>query len=103
AGPIRVELALGPEIVFQGSGPGWIPDPDDAQSERSGPADVLTFSAGTSRRGRPFAFKMMALEPVPLPPLVAPRLLIKTIQGFEETIRSRARYWVETHGPVFPF
>jgi hypothetical protein len=102
AGPIRVELAIGPEIVFQGQGPGWIPSPDDAQAERTGEAVVLAFSEGPDRQGRPFAFKALALESVVLPSLVVPRLLIKTVQG-EETIRSRAWYWVETHGRVFTF
>jgi hypothetical protein len=45
----------------------------------------------------------MALEPVPLPPTVVPRLLLKTVRDLDDSIRTRALYWVESHGPDFPF
>ena len=45
----------------------------------------------------------MALEPVALPALLVPRLLIRSSSGFDDAIRCRAWYWVETHGPAFPF
>src|SRR5262249_43936457 len=51
----------------------------------------------------PFVFKIRALEPVSLPPLVIPRLQVTTVQHLDEPTRSRARYWVESHGPDFPF
>jgi hypothetical protein len=103
AGPTRVELTLGPEIVFRRSGPGWTRAASDAQAGRGGEAAVLPFTEAADTPGRPFVFQAMALEPVPLPPLVVPRLRIRTVQEFDEAIRSRAWYWVETHGPVFPF
>jgi hypothetical protein len=102
AGPTRVELALEPELVFQGAGSGWVPGPDPAQADRTGEAVVLAFSAGPDRHSRSFAFKALARESVVLPSLLVPRLLIQTVQG-EETIQSRAWYWVETHGRFFPF
>ncbi len=101
-GPTRVELAIGPEIVFRGHGPGWVPSPDESQWERAGAAAGLAFHQDPNRQGRPFVFQALALEAVALPSLVVPRLLIKTVQG-EETIRSRALYWVETHGRLFAF
>jgi hypothetical protein len=103
AGPTRVELATAPELVFRGSDPGWVRDHDEVQAERTDEAAALTFIEGPGGRGRPFAFQAMAMEPAPLPSLVAPRLLIQSVQGFDEMIRSRAWYWVETHGPIFPF
>ena len=40
---------------------------------------------------------------MPLPSCVVPRLLIKTVRGADDTIRSTAWYWVESHGPDFAF
>ena len=56
-----------------------------------------------ARGSRPFTFKALALEPVPLPSFVVPRLLLKTVSGGDDTIRTSALYWVESHGPDFPF
>ena len=89
-----MDLSMAPEVVFQGSDPGWIRALDDPQAERNSAAAVLSFTEGPGRRAGPFVFKTMASEPVPLPLVVVPRLLIKTVQGFDETIRSRAWYWV---------
>jgi hypothetical protein len=63
----------------------------------------LTFTEAPGRQGRSFSFQIRALEPVVLPPAVVPRLLITTVAGFDEPTRIKARYWVESHGPVFPF
>ena len=103
AGPARLEVSTMPGILFQENDPAWGRIPDDGQPSRSGESPALAFVEGTGERGRPFTFKAMALEPVELPPLVVPRLLIRSVEGFDGTIRSRAQFWVETHGPVFPF
>ncbi len=103
AGPVRLELSTAPGILFQGNDPAWIPAADDGQANRGNPSSTLVFTARPDGRGHPIAFKAQALDPVKMPSLVVPRLLIRTAQGFDGTITSRARYWVEVHGPVFAF
>ena len=101
AGPARLEVSTSPGIVFRGSDPAWILALDDGPSNRGSQSLAQAFTEGPGGRGRPFAFKATALEPVELPPLVVPRLLIRSVPIDEVAIRSRAHYWVETHGPVF--
>ena len=103
-GPAKVGLSLAPEIVLKGAGPGWVRSLDDVRAEPVGEGSAIQFVEGESgRKGHPFTFKALALETVPLPPFVVPRLLIKTVQGVDDTSRSTAWFWVETHGPDFPF
>ncbi len=73
-------------------------------AESIGDGPVIQYTEEESgRQGRPFTFKAMALEPVPLPPIVVPRLLLKTVRDLDDSIRTKALYWVESHGPDFPF
>jgi len=103
-GPVKVGLSLAPEIVLDQAGPGWIRSPDDVRVEPPGEGPAIQFlERESSREARPFTFKALALETVPLPPLVVPRLLIKTVQGVDDASRSTAWFWVETHGLDFPF
>jgi hypothetical protein len=103
AGPARLEVSTAPGILFQGNDPAWIRTSHDGQADRNGESAAMAFTEAAGGGGGPFTFKAMALEPVELPPLVAPRLLIRSVEGLDGAIRSRARYWVETHGTVFPF
>jgi hypothetical protein len=103
AGPARVEVSTAPGIIFRGNDPAWIRIPEDGQPNRTGESPALAFTECAGGRGRPFAFQALAPEPVALPALVVRRLLIRSVEGFDGAIRSRAQYWVETHGPVFPF
>src|SRR5262249_47221962 len=54
-------------------------------------------------KGHPFRFEADAPEPVAMPALLVPRLLIRSTLGLDDAIRYRAWYWLEAHGPVFPF
>ena len=103
AEPARLEVSTAPGVLFEANDSAWVRTPDDGQPNRSGESADLAFIESMGGRGRPFTFKALALEPVELPPLVVPRLLIRSVEGFDGAIRSRARYWVETHGPTFPF
>ncbi len=103
AGPVRLELSMAPGIQFQGNDPAWISVADGTQANRGNPSSTLAFTARPDGPARPFAFKVLARDPVAMPSLVVPRLLIRTVQGFDGTTRSQARYWVETHGPVVSF
>jgi hypothetical protein len=102
-GPVRLELSTAPGILLQGTDPAWIPVIDDGQANPGKSSSTLALPASPVGPGHPFAFKALALDPVKMPSLVVPRLLIRTVQGFDGTIRSRAQYWVEIHGPVLSF
>jgi hypothetical protein len=103
-GPTRVELSLAPEIVLNETDKGWVRTSDEPRLEPSGEVEVISFEQGDpSSRKLPFTFKALALDPVPLPSFVVPRLLLKTVSAGEDSIRSSALYWVESHGPDFPF
>ena len=106
-GPAKVGLSLAPETVSERMGPRLDSlASDDVRVEPAGVGGIgdRRFVEGKSgREARPFTFKALALETVPLPPLVVPRLLIKTVQGLDDASRSTAWFWVESHGPDFPF
>jgi hypothetical protein len=101
--PVKVTLWLAPEIVVENPGPGWIRSPEDGRAESAGDALGIQFDQDESRReSRSFTFKARVLEPVALPQLVVPRLLIKTVERPDGSRRTTALYWVETHGPELP-
>jgi hypothetical protein len=103
-GPTKLEMSLAPEIVLKETDKAWVRSPEDARVEMAGEGAVVSFEEGDpSLRKLPFTFKAMALEPVPLPSFVVPRLLLKTVSGGDDSIRNNALYWVESHGPDFPF
>ena len=98
-------MSLAPEIVLKETDKGWVRSSDDVRAEPRGRERRSSRSRREIRaRGSvPFTFKALALEPVPLPSFVVPRLLLKTVSGGDDSIRSSALYWVESHGPDFPF
>jgi hypothetical protein len=103
-GPVKVALSLAPEIVMQGASAGWIRSLEDVRVEPASEGSTIQFvEENPGGLPRPFAFKALALESLPLPPFVIPRLLIKTVGGSDSAVRSTAWFWVETHGPDFPF
>jgi hypothetical protein len=102
--PTKVEMSLAPEIVLKENAKGWIRSFDNARAEPSAEGVVLSFTeSDPGVRGRPFQFKALALLPVPLPSLVVPRLLLKTVSSDDDSVRTKALYWVESHGPDFAF
>jgi hypothetical protein len=104
AGSTRVALSLAPEIVLEEAAPGWTVSSNDARIEPLGEGPIIQFLLAESRpEAQPFTFNALALDAVALPPLVVPRLLIRTVRGVDESTRCTAWFWVETHGPDFPF
>ena len=103
-GPATVGLTLAPEVVLEDAGPGWARSSGELQVEPLGEGTTIQFVEGkTGREAHAFTFKALALERVTLPPFVVSRLLIKTILQVDDTSRSTAWFWVESHGPDFPF
>ncbi len=104
-GPAKVELSLAPQVVLEGTSPGWVPSSGDYRADSSDEGATAHFTEAEPRRPDHclFTFKVRTLKPVALPSVVVPRLLIKTVRAADETMTSTARYWVESHGPDFPF
>ena len=103
AGPVRVELTPTPGVVLHAGDPAWTRAAADGRADPGGEFAGPSYTEGSAGSGRPFTFRAQALEPVHLPALLVPRVLIRSSQGFDDAIRYRAWYWVEAHGPVFPF
>jgi hypothetical protein len=103
-GPTKVELSLAPEIVLKETDKAWARSSDDVRGESAAEGALISFEdGGPSSRKLPFTFKALALEPVPLPLFVVPRLLLTTVSSGDDAFRTSALYWVESHGPDFPF
>jgi hypothetical protein len=104
AGPVRLGLSLAPEIVMQGPGPGWVRSLEDDRVEPGNEGTTIQFVAEESgRASRPFTMNVLTLQTVPLPAVVVPRMLIRTVYSSDAPRRNTAWFWVETHGPDFPF
>ncbi len=102
AGPVRVELTQTPGVVLRGRfGLGALGRRRPGRSGRGIRRALLHRGVGRLRAS--LHLPVQALEPVHLPALLVPRVLIRSSQGFDDAIRYRAWYWVEAHGPVFPF
>ena len=102
-GPTRVELTPKLGIVFGDADPSWTRAAAAGPAGSGGGAAGRTYVEGPAGKGRPLRFRAMAMDAVRMPVLLVPRLLIRSSIGFDDTTRYRAWYWVETHGPAFPF
>ncbi|HEX8202071.1 MAG TPA: hypothetical protein VF590_16470 [Isosphaeraceae bacterium] len=96
--PSRLLVAADPGIGLAPEGPGWVRASGRETAERLEGDSPLRFTrvepAGAAGVARVVA---TALPLVPLPPLVAPRLWLRTIQGPEGDLQGLAWYWVEAH------
>ena len=101
--PIRIELTPKLGVVFQDGDPAWTRSRASGPAGAGGEAAELAYVGGPAAEGRPFRFRAMGLESMAMPTLLAPRLLIRSSLGFDDTVRYRAWYWLEAHGPSFPF
>jgi len=103
AGLAKVGLSPAAEIVVEASDPSWIRVADDVGPLASDKGPVVTFiQEAADRAGHPFSFKAVACEAVPKPPVLVPRLLIRTTLA-EDGSRDRVACWVESHGPDLAF
>jgi hypothetical protein len=102
-GPTRVELTPKPGVVVRDGDPSWTRATAGGPAESGGESAALSYVEGPDGKGRPFRFKAIALEPVAMLALLVPRLLVRSSVGLDDTIQYRAWYWVEAHGPAFPF
>jgi hypothetical protein len=101
--PARVELTPASGVVFRGGDPAWTGPTAGGQPESGSESAAIAYLERTADRHQSFRFRARALEPVVLPGLMVPRLLIRSTLDLDDATRYRAWYWVEAHGPAFPF
>jgi hypothetical protein len=96
--PSRVLVAADPGIGLAPEGPGWVraSDQETAGGLEGDPPLRFTKVLPADGSGVPVVVAT-ALPLVPLPPLVAPRLWLRTIQGPDGGVQTSAWYWVEAH------
>ncbi|HMB06302.1 MAG TPA: hypothetical protein VKP69_21535 [Isosphaeraceae bacterium] len=96
--PVRATIAADPTIGLDVAGSGWVRSGDESalSPEESDPPARLVLAA-TAREPAPLRVVATAHALTPLPPLVASRLWLRTVQGPEGDLRASASYWVETH------
>ena len=51
AGPVRLELAMAPGILFQGNDPAWIPVAENGPADRGNPTGTLAFTSSPGPAG----------------------------------------------------
>jgi hypothetical protein len=102
-GPARIELTWNSGVVLHGSDPSWSRATGSVQGESGSESAELSYVEDSPGRHDSFRFSAQALEPIALPALLVPRLLIRSSLDPDDAIRCRAWYWVETHGPAFTF
>ncbi len=103
AGLTKVGLSLGAEIVLEASDPSWLRVALDQIPQANDKGPVVAFiQDAPDRASHPFSFHAAAREIVPMPPVLVPRLLIKTTLA-EDGSRNRVGYWVESHATDLAF
>ncbi len=94
-----IELTLSPEIVVSGTSPRWVRSLHEPRSELAAEGATVEFVCeAATGPAPPFTLQLQALELLPLPPLLVPRLLVKSVLGGDDTVTSSAYLWVESHG-----
>jgi hypothetical protein len=103
SGPARVDLTPAPGVVFCGVDPSWTRAGAGGPAEAESPSVGVSYVEGSPGEHHSFRFSARALDPVALPTLLVSRLLIRSSPDPDDALRCRAWYWVEAHGPAFPF
>jgi hypothetical protein len=92
----EVVLTAAPSVRARGNAAAWVEGAEKAgEPDRSGARHYLLARPGTEDSAFPFLARM--LDQVSLPPLVAPRALLRTVLGPENESRTHAWYSIESH------
>ena len=104
AQPAKLELELASGLVLEAGDPGWVRAlEEEIASGSNAPGRTITYMALPDAKSPSFSFSVRALEPVAMPPVVVPRMMMESVVGADSAVRCRASYWVESHGPSFEF
>jgi hypothetical protein len=98
-----IELSAAPGIEVVAADPAWTRsfESGEDQEEKSGPLRYRP--AAQDKPLAPLQFSARLLVQVPLPSLVVPRLLLRTVLGLDSTTRTRAWFWIESHPNFLAF
>lgn len=96
-----LELATAPGIKAVLNGADW-GRTDESGIDQPGASPVYRLVKPASASAG-FLLDIQLLRRVALPPLVAPRALLRTILGPDNEARTHAWYWIETHPPQLTF
>jgi hypothetical protein len=100
----RLELRLAPGLLFESSGPGWTRSLENLAAPETSPGPALAFVEVEARNNSPaFGFSVRALDPISVPPVVVPRMLMESVVGPDSVVRCRASYWLESHDTSLEF
>ena len=96
---VRASIAAEPSIDLALAGTGWTRTRDDEAVATTGEdgAPIRLVLAGAGKEPAPLRLIVRARALTELPPLVASRLWLRTIQGPDGTLHASASYWIETH------
>jgi hypothetical protein len=101
--PTRIDLTSSSGVLFRECEPSWTRATSGGQAESTSESAEFSYVEDSPGQHDSFRFSAQALEPIALPSLLVPRLLIRSSLDPDDAIRYRARYWVESHGPAFTF
>jgi hypothetical protein len=102
AGPVKLGLSLLPEVALEQSDSTWVRGLDETGVEPIGEGSPIEFTKEEANPPDPFVFRARGLESVPLPGLVAPRVLIKTVLQ-DGAPRHKAWFALEARRNELPF
>jgi hypothetical protein len=99
----KVGLSVPPDIVLQSSDSAWVRISEEVIPAADEKEPVLTFIRQPGKEApHPFSFKAVACESLPMPPVLIPRLMIKT-DLTEDGSHNRVSCWVDLHGAHLTF
>ena len=95
-----IELSTAPGIEVVVADPAWTRffESSEDREEKSGPLRYRPTAQEKSLA--PLRFSATLLAQVPLPALVVPRLLLRTLFGPDSTSRTHAWFWIESHPSI---
>ncbi len=103
SGSMTVDLGCEPDVEVAALDPAWIALRRDPQGKAAdGSLRRYQLKAGTQPE-EGFSFSIRRLDQAPMPPLVAPRALLRTVIGPGDETRTQAWYWIESHPPHVSF
>jgi hypothetical protein len=98
-----VELTAESGIKVSASDEAWTSVSTTEEEAADGAAPREFHTSLTEGRPPRFAFTARMVEQVPVPTLVAPRVLLRTFVGHDSQSRTHAWYWIETQESYFSF
>ncbi|MFO0888673.1 MAG: hypothetical protein U0790_05930, partial [Isosphaeraceae bacterium] len=95
---LAVTIATSPELRATVDDPAWAGEADEPERPEGGEPPRRYRPAGSTAPGlAELPFALRELDRVSLPPVVVPRVLLRSVLAPDHQVRTRAWYWVESH------